>query len=135
MRLQLTHILTFLLIVIVGAGGQTPSPNQPASSYYETRCGWFENPTPSNMWFYDRDGEWTIGVQGGYQVPKHWPWPAFKRGQWVRTNVEYGYGCACFQMRGNKQTLEVSEVKTSRARPLSVCRRDPSLKKWRSMFK
>jgi hypothetical protein len=83
------------------------------------------------MWFYDRDGEWTIGVQGGYQLQNlNWPWPAFKRGQWVRTNGDHGYGCACFQMRVNKQTMDVLEIKTSRARPLVTCRRDPSLKKW-----
>ncbi len=35
---------------------------------YETRCGWFDNPTPANYSLYDKDSEWIIGVQGGYQV-------------------------------------------------------------------
>ena len=135
MKTQLTIVCSLLLAVVVFAGA-SPSPrNAGTSSDFETRCGWFENPTPANIWFYDREGEWTIGVQGGYQLPKHWPWPAFKSGQWVRTNGEHGYGGACFQMRVNKQTLDVLEIKTSRARPLTVCRRDPSLKKWPSMFK
>ena len=36
------------------------------SKKFETRCGWLANPTPANYWFYDKDGEWTIGEQGGY---------------------------------------------------------------------
>ena len=88
------------------------------------------------MWFYDRDAEWTIGVQGGYQVPGDWPWPAFKPRQWVRTNAgSYGYGCACLQVRVNKQTHEVLEIKSARARLLAQCRVDPALKKWQRMFK
>jgi hypothetical protein len=30
------------------------------------RCGWFDNPTSGNAWLYDRDGEWTVGIQGGH---------------------------------------------------------------------
>jgi hypothetical protein len=128
--------LSALLFVVVALAGATPTPpTEPSSNGFETRCGWFDNPTPANMWFHDRDGEWTIGVQGGYQVPGRWPWPAFKRGQWVRTNGDHGYGCACFEMRVNKQALNVLEIKTSLARPLAACRNDRSLKKWRSMFK
>jgi hypothetical protein len=53
--------------------------------------------------FYDRDGEWTIGVQGGYQVEKDWEWAAFKRGQWVKTNAgSYGYDCV-YQRNGGGQ--------------------------------
>ena len=37
----------------------------------ERRCGWLQNPTPANYWLIDRDGEWTIGAQGGYQAPGH----------------------------------------------------------------
>jgi hypothetical protein len=32
------------------------------------RCGWFDNPSPSNASLYDKDGESTIAVQGGYQA-------------------------------------------------------------------
>ena len=35
----------------------------------ERRCGWLQNPTPANWWLVDRDGEWILGVQGGYQAP------------------------------------------------------------------
>jgi uncharacterized protein DUF4087 len=125
-----TITLGLLLIVVAQASASPVLQNERAATDFETRCGWFENPTPANISFWDRDGDWTIGVQGGYQVPGSWPWPRFKSGQWVRTNGEHGHGCACLQMRVNKQTFKVLEIKSSRARPLTVCRRDPALKKW-----
>src|SRR5678815_3794432 len=50
----------------------------------ETRCGWFENPTPANAWLVDKNGEWTIGIQGGYQADGDWP--NIPERQWVATN-------------------------------------------------
>src|SRR5690348_8019506 len=61
----------------------------------QNRCGWFYNPTPGNAWLFDRDGEWTIGVQGGPQADGDWP---NFREQWVETNGGYGYGCGCFSV-------------------------------------
>src|SRR5258705_12486965 len=95
--------LLFIAMVITNAHPITH--NEIRSTEFETRCGWFVNPTPGNVWLYDREAEWTIGVQGGHQVDGDWPWPAFKRGQWVRTNAgSYGYGCACLDLRVNQQT-------------------------------
>ncbi|CAN5757761.1 DUF4087 domain-containing protein [soil metagenome] len=106
-----------------------------ASGQFEVRCGWFDNPTPANISLYDRDGEWIIGVQGGYQVDSDWDWPAFKPRQWVRTNVgSYGYGCACLRLRVDRQTHRVMEIRSSRARSLAVCRQDKSLKKFKRVF-
>jgi hypothetical protein len=101
---------------------------------FETRCGWFVNPTPANIWLLDRDAEWTIAVQGAYQLESEWGWPVFKPGQWVQTNGNYGYGCACMQIQVDKETRRVVAVKGSRARPLSVCRRDRTLRKWKRML-
>jgi hypothetical protein len=109
-------------------------PGESQAAQFETRCGWFVNPTPANIWLFDRDAEWTIGVQGGYQVESDWNPPAFKPRQWVRTNGNYGYGCACLQLRVNKETHEVLEIKSSRARPLAACHKDQSLKKWKRML-
>ena len=39
----------------------------------ELRCGWFENSSPSNASLTDRDGEWTISIQGGYEAKGDWP--------------------------------------------------------------
>jgi hypothetical protein len=111
---------------------QSTPKKEESSSKFQTRCGWFQNPTPANIWFYDREAEWTIGTQGGYQTPGEWPWPAFKPKQWVRTNGNYGYGCACLRMRVSKQSHHVLEISSAQARPLSSCRQDPNLKRLES---
>src|SRR5947208_13721904 len=124
MKAQLTIVAGLLFIGIVVANVPPIPPNE-TSSQLETRCGWFSNPTPANVWLFDREAEWTIGVQGGYHLDGDWPWPIFKRGQWVRTNTgNYGYGCACLQLRVNAQTHEVIEIKSERARLLAQCRTD-----------
>ena len=125
-------ICCLLLAAVVLAYGQIRLPGVSVAKRFETRCGWFSNPTPANISLYDRDDEWIIGVQGGYQVEGDWDWPEFKDGQWVKTNVNYGYGCACMQVRVDRRTSEVLEIKSVRVRPLAACRRDPSLKKWKS---
>jgi len=94
----------------------------------ETRCGWFSNPTPANAWLNDRDAEWLIGAQGGYQAVGDWP--DFQPRQWVETNLHYGYGCACLRVRVNHETHEVIEIVRARPRPLSDCRNDRSLRRW-----
>jgi len=124
-------LLCVTLLVVNGSPRSVPAGGMD----FENRCGWFENPTPANVSLYDRDAEWTIGVQGGYQVPGDWPWPEFKKGEWVKTNNDYGYGCACLELRVNKDTHEVLEIKSARARTLSACRNDESLKKWKKLFK
>ena len=133
MQPRLFIAISLISLASLFAGG---SPSVPSSTNFETRCGWFSNPTPSNIWLYDREAEWTIGIQGGYQVPGEWPWPTFKRGQWIVENAgEHGYGCACFRLRVNKRTHEVLEIKTARGRSLSQCRQDATLKRWKRMFK
>ena len=124
-----------LLSVNVAFVSGRPRPlGESEVSPFETRCGWFVNPTPANIWLYDKDGEWTIGVQGGYQIEGERAWPSFTARQWVKTNNNYGYGCACLQLRVEKATGHVLEIKSARARPLSVCRKDRSLKKWKDML-
>ena len=131
-KLRATTIAYLLLGSIVLVSGQSRRPRAPTVDQFETRCGWFSNPTPANVWFYDRDGEWIIGVQGGYQVEGDWDWPAFKPRQWVLTNTgSYGYGCACLRLRVNRETHEVLAIKSASARPLAACRRDRSLKNWK----
>ncbi len=132
MKAKVTLTVGLLLLAVVCFGGQPTISAAASASGFETRCGWFTNPTPANAWLYDRDGEWTIATQGGHQAEGDWP--TFKPSQWVNTNgSSYGYGCACLQLRVNKQTREVIEIKSSRARSLGQCRRDPALKKWKQM--
>lgn len=135
--LRLRSLLAGCLLLAVAAFASEPSRMADASTgdQFEMRCGWFDNPTPSNISLYDRDGEWIIGVQGGYQVEGDWDWPVFKPRQWVSTNAgSYGYGCACMHLRVDRQTHRVLEIKSSRARSLAACRKDQSLKKWKTMF-
>ena len=129
MKLKI-QVIKFIAIGFFVLFGLIDSSAQ-QSKKFETRCGWLDNPTPANYSFYDKDGEWIIGVQGGYQV-EDFSAPAFGK-QWVNSpNGSYGYGCACFQMTVDKETSYVLEIRKSYARPLSACRKDKALRKWKS---
>ena len=126
-RFRSIAIGCLLLITAAFVSGQPLTPPVPSEPQrFETRCGWFVNPTPANAWLEDRDGEWIIGVQGGYQAEGDWP--SFKPRQWVETNVHYGYGCACMRVRVDRESRRVLEIKSAYARSLSACRRDRKLK-------
>lgn len=108
------------------ADGQAPSAGAGAAQP-ALRCGWFDNPTPGNTTLVDRDGEWTIGLQGGHQASG--PRPRFATGQWVQTgHGSAGYGCACLKVQADMATLEVTAVVSARSQPLAACRKDPALK-------
>ena len=94
---------------------------------FEIRCGWFENPTPANAWLVDKNGEWTIGIQGGYQADGDWP--DIPERQWVKTNNTYGYGCACIKGSFDRKLGRVIKILSSQPRPLSACRRDAAIKR------
>lgn len=98
-----------------------------SSDKVENRCGWYENPTPGNHWLTDKDGEWTIGTQGGAQADGDYP-PEFSDDQWVKTNVNYGYGCACLRVETDKKEMRITKVVSGSAKPLSACRNDKALK-------
>jgi len=127
---RMSSIITsmFLAGMALVASGQPQSLGKRSIEKWEFRCGWFVNPTPANASLYDREREWIIGVQGGYQAKGDWP--VFSPKQWIETNGHYGYGCACLRLRVNRATGEVIQIESSRPRPLSACRRDPKLKKW-----
>ena len=125
-RLQIHGLKYILFITVSLAIGGLRTPTVSADGPWEKRYGWFSNPTPANAWLDDRDGEWTIGIQGGHQADGDWP--DFKPREWVKTNVNYGYGCACMLVKVNQQTHEVLEIKSAYSRPLSACRKDRHLK-------
>jgi hypothetical protein len=102
------------------------SPDTDDNGKIENRCGWYSNPTPGNHWIEDRDGEWIIGVQGGSQAEGDYP-PEFSDAQWVNTNGNYGYGCACLRVTVNRREKQIIKVFSASARPLSACRNDPAL--------
>lgn len=132
MKVKFTLACGLLLVAMLFSNARPVVTSEARPKDFETRCGWFTNPTPANAWLYDRAGEWTIGTQGGHQAEGDWP--TFKPKQWIHTNgSSYGYGCACLQVRVNKQTHEVLAIKSSHARSLSQCRQDPALKKYKRM--
>src|SRR5687768_122741 len=109
-KLGIVVVNLTLLFTVVHATVHPSLPLQADASEFETRCGWLVNPTPGNMWLFDRDAQWVIGTQGGYQMEGDWDIPNFNRRQWIQTNVgSYGYGCACLRARVNKKTREVIE--------------------------
>lgn len=111
-----------------GAWGLLPAQagTADAASASQLRCGWWENPTPSNAWLNDRDGSWTLGSQGGQQAEGDWP--SFTDAQWVRTNGYYGYGCACLRVVADARSQKVERILSARARPLAACRQDRHLR-------
>jgi Protein of unknown function (DUF4087) len=126
--MMVSCLLLALVALVSGQPTTSADASADASAQFETRCGWFSNPTPANASLHDRQGEWIIGVQGGYQAEGDWP--DFSSGQWVETNGHYGYGCACMRVRVDHRTHRVIEIESARVRPLSVCRRDRSLRRW-----
>jgi hypothetical protein len=114
-----------LSVALASAMSTTSTPISVLVS--ETRCGWFSNPTPANASLHDRQAEWIVGVQGGHQADGDWP--EFAPSQWVKTNNNYGYGCACMRVQVNADK-EVVRIESAQARSLAACRRDPALKRW-----
>ena len=121
-------VSAFLLLATALVSVSPGSIARPTLVKSEMRCGWFSNPTPANASLFDRDGEWIIGVQGGHQAEGDWP--QFSPKQWVETNRHYGYGCACLRVRVDRSEQQILVIESGQARALSVCRRDPALRKW-----
>lgn len=111
----------------------------------ETRCGWFQNPTPGNAYLTDKDGTWMISSQSGMDQQAEGEWPNIPQADdpeqfendptWVHQNAgSYGYGCACMTVvtdahktdqYGNKRILKII---SSEAKTLKDCRQDKNLK-------
>ena len=93
----------------------------------ETRCGWMQNPTPANYWLVDREGEWLIGAQGGYQAPGMDEMPDMSTRGWIETNGHYGHGCACMTVTTDRATRRITRILSARPVPLRQCRADRRL--------
>lgn len=117
--------LPFLLAALAASTIALPAFAQRAP---ERRCGWLQNPTPANYWLVDRDGEWTLSAQGGYQAPgmdEHLV-DMTTRG-WVRTNGSYGYGCACMRVTTDRRSGRITRLFSATPVPLRQCRADRRL--------
>lgn len=110
--------------------GAAPAPALPAAAIKPAKiCGWVVNPTPANWSIIDRRGEWTIGVQGGYQAPGNEKLPDYSVGEWVARNGSYGYGCGCITADVNARTKRVTRIYGATQSKLAVCKADRKLPK------
>lgn len=89
------------------------------------RCGWFDNPTPGNAWLTDKDGVWTVALQGQHEA--HGDWPVFRPREWVSTNGHHGHGCACLRVVNDAGSNTILRILSARSRPLGQCRSDRAL--------
>ena len=113
-----------LLLLVLPLGAAMPLPKAKP----ELRCGWLHNPTPANWWLDDRDGQWIIGSQGGYQAEGIDRIPDPPTSMWVVTNgSSYGHGCACLSVEVDKRQHRIKRITSARARPLAACRADKAL--------
>lgn len=127
----LRRLRASMLSLVMVAAPLAPALGHPAASPASTaravlRCGWFENPTPGNASLTDRDGEWTIAMQGNFEASGNWP--TFKRSQWVQTgHGSAGYGCACLKVLEDDDAHNITHIQRATAQSLAACRRDKSL--------
>lgn len=92
----------------------------------ERRCGWIQNPSPSNWWLVDRDGQWDIMAQGGPR-PSGVRIPDLTVRHWVRENGSYGCGCACMSAVTDARARSIRCIEAVEQLPLERCRADRAL--------
>ena len=100
-----------------------------SSALGETRCGWIDNPTPGNFWLTDKDGEWTIGVQGGYLAEGIEFIAHPTNSQYVDMNGNYGYWCGCITGQSDSDTKRIARIESSKAKLLKDCLKDENVPK------
>lgn len=93
----------------------------------ENRCGWIENPTPANWWLTDRDGSWTIMVQGGYEAEGMDMIGDISAGDYVATNGNYGYACACMEVTADAENSRITMIHSFRQLSIAKCENDSAL--------
>ncbi|WP_455271161.1 DUF4087 domain-containing protein [Rhizobium herbae] len=93
----------------------------------ETRCGWLQNPTPGNWWLDDADGNWTIMSQGGEGPPGMDLIPDISERDYVRTNGNYGYACACLSVGTDGNEGSITGILSFRQLALAKCENDGKL--------
>lgn len=120
------NMKNYLLILTVCLFSMTLTDSAFAA---EKRCGWLENPTPGNWWLTDADASWTIAAQGGYSIDDaSWEkMPELGGKDYVETNGNYGYGCACLSVTVDKKNTRITKVFSGKTLPLKKCRSDKAL--------
>lgn len=95
----------------------------------ELRCGWLQNPSPANQWINDKDGTWDISMQGGFISDGIENLKDFPDNEFVRTNGNYGYGCACVKVDVDPAKKKVIKIYSAKTLPLARCQSDPTLRR------
>ena len=95
----------------------------------ETRCGWYLNPTPGNLWLQDKDAIWSITSQmqangpdavGADRAPQE------SSTEYVDYGNGHGYGCACLNVETDGKD-RITKVISGRTLPLAQCKSDKRL--------
>ncbi len=104
----------------------------------ETRCGWYHNPTPGNVFLEDADGQWWISTQGsapaaGFEDAYT---PIFddrlRLDYSGKRTDRYGYSCVCAEGEFDGSALLFKNVRRiSRLTEIQLprCQLDPALPK------
>jgi hypothetical protein len=99
----------------------------------ETRCGWYHNPTPGNVFLEDADGQWWMSTQGNAPAPgfEDAYTPAFDDRLRIdyagEITQRYGFSCACADGKfKNGEALLIARLTEI---PLARCEADPKLPK------
>ena len=97
----------------------------------EKRCGWLENPTPGNLWLIDADSEWTISTQGVEFATDETidNLPEIDQKEFVRTNGNYGFSCACLSVKTDMEKSKILTVYSGKQLLLKECLEDPKISK------
>lgn len=113
-----------------GASASTAANTKAAAGQVENRCGWLANPTPGNWWLVDKDATWVLASQGnaeGAGATGMDKLPDFDPTQYVKSNGNYGYGCACLKLVTDPATKTVKSITGGKILPLAACKKDKSL--------
>jgi len=96
----------------------------------ENRCGWIQNPTPGNIWLDDAHGTWVLSTQGSDEEALGMEnIPDFSEHDYVRTNGNYGYACACMKVDTDTATKRIVAVYSFKQLSLAKCQNDETLPK------
>lgn len=113
-----------LLTILFCGGALALACAQNASA--EMRCGWLENPTPGNWWLVDKDATWTLMAQGGYEADGMDMIGDISAGDYVATNGNYGYACACLDVMTDASN-RVTMIHGFKQLKMSKCTNDKAL--------
>ena len=94
----------------------------------ENRCGWIQNPTPGNLWLDDSQGSWLLSTQGGEDEALGMENISdFSEREFVATNGNYGYACACMKVETDSAAKRIVAVYSFKQLALAKCENDASL--------